>query len=152
MLNLNKNDKTHKSETNQTDDHINSFKEIYPITILIQKGFVFKSRIVYFSKREGKLVCLLRQSPKFYNNIFLCVCLSILGTLMNFDRLDHQVECSNVSTTNFNLQNGYFCVSSLGMYINLSTIVLSLRSLIFSLIKIILCFDYFQFELYKTFD
>ena len=29
-----------------------------------------------------------------------------------------KVECLNVSTTNFNLHKGWFCVSSLGMYID----------------------------------
>ena len=38
----------------------------------------------------------------------------------------HEVECSNISTTNFILKEGYFCVSSLGIYRNLSAIVLSL--------------------------
>ena len=39
----------------------------------------------------------------------------------------YQVECSNVSTTNFNLRKGNFFVSLFGMYINLSAIVLSLQ-------------------------
>ncbi len=46
--------------------------------------------------------------PKVYNNVFLFVGLTNLGTLLNFDWLIHQVECLNVSTTNFNLQKGKF--------------------------------------------
>ena len=48
------------------------------------------------------------------------------GFLLNFDWLVHLVECPNVSTTNRNLKTGLFCVSSLGMNINLSAIVLAL--------------------------
>ena len=43
--------------------------------------------------------------------------------------LVHLVKCPNVSTSNCNLQKGYFCVSSLRGYVNLSTNVLSPRSL-----------------------
>ena len=42
--------------------------------------------------------------PKFYNNGFLFVSLTTLGTSVNFDWFVHKVECSNVSTTVFNLQ------------------------------------------------
>ena len=44
---------------------------------------------------------------------------------MNFDWLIRLIECSNVSTTNFILQNVKFW-GSLGMYMDLSAIVLSL--------------------------
>ena len=46
----------------------------------------------------------ITQCPKFYNNIFLFVWLTSLETLVNFDWLIHLVECSNVSTINFDLQ------------------------------------------------
>ena len=42
------------------------------------------------------------------------------GLLSDFDWFVHWVECPKVSTVNCNLQKGLFCVSSLGMYINLS--------------------------------
>ena len=44
-----------------------------------------------------------------------------------FDWLVHKVEFPNVSTTNCDYEKGYFCVLSLGMYINLSGIVLFLQ-------------------------
>ena len=43
--------------------------------------------------------CLFHLSPKFFNNVFVFVRLKTLGTLVNFDWLVNQVECSNVSTT-----------------------------------------------------
>ena len=49
-----------------------------------------------------------------------------LYLLLNFDWLVHLVECPSISTTNCNLQKRLYCVSSLGMYINLLDIVLSL--------------------------
>ena len=72
------------------------------------------------------MVFLLHWFLKSYNNVSLLVGSTTLGTLVNFDWLLHKIECPNVSTTNANLQNGYFTVSSFGMYINLSAIVLSL--------------------------
>ena len=45
---------------------------------------------------------------------------------MHFDCLVHLVECQNISTTNCNLQKELLCVSSLGIFIILSAIVLSL--------------------------
>ena len=45
--------------------------------------------------------------------------------LLNLDGLVSLVKCPKVSTINFDQQKTYFSVSSLGMYINLTTIVLS---------------------------
>ena len=39
------------------------------------------------AKREGTMGCLLHQSPKFYNNVFLFISFTTLGTLVNFDWL-----------------------------------------------------------------
>ena len=79
-------------------------------------------------KREGSTMgCLFHQSLKFYNNKFLFFGLKTLRTSMTFDWLNHQVECSRVSTTKFNLMKEEFCVSSQEKYINLSAIVLSLQ-------------------------
>ena len=50
--------------------------------------------------------CLLHQSPKFYNNDFLIVGLTTLGTLENFDLLLNYVEFANFSTTKYNIQKG----------------------------------------------
>ena len=72
------------------------------------------------------MACLLHWSLKSYNNVSLIVGSTTLGNLVNFDWLLNKIECLNVSTTCANLQNGYFTVSSFGMYINLSAIVLSL--------------------------
>ena len=74
--------------------------------------------------RKGTRGCL---STKFYDNPFVFNVFTTLETIVNFDLLVYYVECQNVSTTNFNLQKGKFCVLSLGMYINLSAIVLSLQ-------------------------
>ena len=47
------------------------------------------------------------------------------GLSMDFYWLVYKVEFPNFSTTNHNLQKGSFSVSSLGIYINLSAIILS---------------------------
>ena len=49
-------------------------------------------------ERERTMGYLLHQSPKFNNNVLLFVGLTTLGTLVNFNWLVYQVECSNVST------------------------------------------------------
>ena len=36
-------------------------------------------------EKDGTMGCLLHWSPKFYNNVFLFVGLTTLGTLVNFD-------------------------------------------------------------------
>ena len=77
-------------------------------------------------EREGTMGCLLHKYPKFYNTVFFFVGLTTLGNIEDLDLLVLKLEHSNVSTTNFNIQKGWFCVSSLGVYINLSAIVLSL--------------------------
>ena len=51
--------------------------------------------------------------PKFYNNVFLLVGLTTLGTLVKFDWLIHYVMCPNFSTTNFNLSRGHSFLNSL---------------------------------------
>ena len=58
--------------------------------------------------------------------------LNNLGTFIEFDWLVHLVECPDISTSKRDLQKGYFCVSSLGMYINLSAIVFSLLRVLLS--------------------
>ena len=76
--------------------------------------------------REGRDVGLfITLVPQIYNNVFLFVCLTTLGTFLEFDCFVHYVKCSNVSTTNCNVKKGKFCLSSMGMYINLSAIFLS---------------------------
>ena len=45
-------------------------------------------------------------TPKPYKNVFLLIGLTTLGPFIEFDWLVHLVECTNVSTTNFNLQKG----------------------------------------------
>ena len=47
-------------------------------------------------------------SLKFYINILLFVGSTTLGTKVNFHWLDHSAECSNVLTTNCNLQKANF--------------------------------------------
>ena len=59
----------------------------------------------------------------FYSGIFLFVCSTTLGTFIKFLNLLSKVECQNVSTTNCKLHIGWFCVSSLEMYINLSLLI-----------------------------
>ena len=48
---------------------------------------------------------LLHWSQKLYNNISYSMTLQLWGLYLNFERLDHQVECLNNSTTNHNLKN-----------------------------------------------
>ena len=40
-------------------------------------------------EREGTMGCLLHKYPKFYNNVFIFVGLTTLGTLVNFNLLIH---------------------------------------------------------------
>ena len=81
------------------------------------------------SGREGTLNCLLHQSPKFYNNIFLLVSSKTVGTFVNFDWLVQLVECPcNRCNLEMYITGGVIlCIIILGMYINLSAIVLSLK-------------------------
>ena len=44
--------------------------------------------------------------PKVINNVFLLLGLTTLRTFTEFDWLVYEVYCLNVSTTNFNLQEG----------------------------------------------
>ena len=60
--------------------------------------------------------------PKIYNNAFLFLGPTTVGTFIKF----LLVGSLNVSTNNCNLKNEYFCVSSSEMYIILLAIVLSL--------------------------
>ena len=57
---------------------------------------------------------VLHNSPKFFNNVFLFVGLTTLRTILNFDWF---VESPNLLTTNCNQQKGWYCVSSLGLYV-----------------------------------
>ena len=60
------------------------------------------------------MCCLLQETQKkIFYNISLSVGLTTLGTLVNFDWLIHLVECSNVSTTYFNLQKENFVYNHL---------------------------------------
>ena len=61
------------------------------------------------------MCCLLHWSPKFCNESFLIRCLHNFGDFIQFWWLVHLVECSNVSTTNCNLQKLLFGVYALGM-------------------------------------
>ena len=69
----------------------------------------------FHAEREGGQWAVFCTSPQsFIDKVFLFVGLTTLGTLVNFYWLVHSVDCSNVSTTNLNLQMGYFCVSKIG--------------------------------------
>ena len=70
--------------------------------------------------KEGTIGCLLHQSPKIYNNVFVFVDLTTLGTLVNFDWLFHLAECSKFQPLISIYRRGSF-------FINLSAIVLSLQ-------------------------
>ena len=80
---------------------------------------------MYFSLKN--IVLFLHQPPKFYNTVFLFVANKLWGLQLNFNCPVHQFMCTNISTTYLNLQMRYFSVSILGIYINLSDIVLSLQ-------------------------
>ena len=49
--------------------------------------YVSPWRLEKLPEREGTLGRLLHQSPKFYDNVFLFVCLTTLETLIKFDWL-----------------------------------------------------------------
>ena len=57
-------------------------------------------------RERGDNWLIISQSTKFCNDVFLFVGFTTLGTLVNFNWLVQLVECSNVSTTNFNLEKG----------------------------------------------
>ena len=85
------------------------------------------SKIAQSVHRERGQWAVYYTSPQsFINNVFLFVGLTTLRTLVNFDWFVHSIEYSYVSTTNYNLQKGSFYESSIGMYIILSAIALSL--------------------------
>ena len=101
----------------------------------MSSSLIFEGRIngyrnfhlVHNTKTQGTL-------PFWYNHIspqsliktfFFIRWLYILVTSIDF----YQVECPNVLTINSNKQKGKLCVSSLGIYINLSVIVLSLNAM-----------------------
>ena len=59
----------------------------------VQAFFVGVGLIKGFqTEREGTIGCFLHKSPKFYNNDFLLVGSSTLGTLINFDLLSSSVQ------------------------------------------------------------
>ena len=66
-----------------------------------------------YQRGWGHCIIFYTSPNFFYNNVFLSVGFTTLGTLMYFDQL---VQYSNISTTSSNLQ---FCDLSLGLYINL---------------------------------
>ena len=53
---------------------------LYPYKLCVQGS----STYIIYSRREGTLGCLLHQSPTFYNNVFLFVGLTTLGTFIEF--------------------------------------------------------------------
>ena len=73
-----------------------------------------------YTQREGTMGLLLHYSPKFNNNVFLFVAYYLI---LNgwFIKLSVQTFQPLISYT-----ISQFCVSSLEMYVNLSSIVLSL--------------------------
>ena len=76
---------------------------------------------IFYPRREGTLGCLLHKYPKFYNNDFLFVDLTTLGT--------YRILIGWLSVQTFLPKIVIWrCCNfvSLGMYINLSAIVLSL--------------------------
>ena len=82
---------------------------LYPIT--------FGSLLIWFDPgREGTFGCILHQSPKTFSYSLASRSWELF---LNFNLLLHESECLNASTTNCNLREGLFCVSSLGNYINL---------------------------------
>ncbi len=64
--------------------------------------FRMNTRKTMCPEREGTMGCYT-SSQSLYNEVFLFVGLRTLGTLVNFDWFVSSVECSEVSTTNFNL-------------------------------------------------
>ena len=54
------------------------------------------SPILKKTQKKGTMCCLLHKSPKFFNNLFLFVVLTTLGTFVNLFCLVYQVECSIV--------------------------------------------------------
>ena len=89
-----------------------------------------RSKKKYTERERGDNGLFITLVHKFLQSVFLFVGLPTLGTLIEFDWLVHKVECPNDSTTNLNLQKEFICVSSYGMYINISAIVLSLKILV----------------------
>ena len=74
--------------------------------------------------KEGDNGLFITLVPKLFNNVFLFLGSTALGTFNEFGLFD-SLACPNVSTRRRN----YFRLSSLGMYINVSSIFLSLSSL-----------------------
>ena len=76
--------------------------------------------------RKGTIGCLLHQSPKFYNNVFLFVGLTTLGILIVWFI---KLSVNKFQPLSLIYRRGDFVYHpSLGMYINLSAIFLSLQN------------------------
>ena len=71
------------------------------VNIPAEKNYLESGKIIRFI-----LFFSCFKSERKETNVFLFIDLTTLGTLMNFNWLIHSDECSNISTTNFNLQKG----------------------------------------------
>ena len=95
--------------------------------MLLNNFQLVKQVLQVFPGREETLDCKLYCYPKYASSqLFMCL-LKNYGYLFNFDWLVPNGYCLNFSTNKFNVEKGFFCLSSLEMYINLLSIVLSLK-------------------------
>ena len=75
--------------------------------------------VLNFPGREGTLGCLLNWSPKFYNNIFLFVGLTLFGTFIKFWLVSLSSWMSKLSTLICDVQisNFVYCHCEVYQYI-----------------------------------
>ena len=116
--------KTDGSILKNIDNHIQTNKCHYQSFIYAFFIKVFFSGVTGIYQWERGQWAGYYTSPQNFRITFSFVALTVL---VNFDWLVNLVRCSNVSTTNFDLKKRQFCVTSFGMYINLSAIVLTLQ-------------------------
>ena len=74
---------------------------IYAIGKIENKGIIQSQES---QKERGQLAVFYTSPKSFIITFFLFVGVTTFGTSVNFDCFVHKVECSNVLTTNFNLQ------------------------------------------------
>ena len=82
--------------------------------------------ILQHSREGGHIRLFITLVPKVFNSVVLFVGIPTLETFIDFDWLVYALKCPNVLKTKSKIHKGYYCASSLGMYIILLAIVLSL--------------------------
>ena len=88
----------------------------------------FREKLLLSALREGTLNCKLHWYPRFHSHIILFVGSKAYCTFIRLLLVGLNCLCPNFPTNIFHLQKELYCLSLMGMYINLLSIVLSLKN------------------------